>query len=65
MLLIQASVGEKALGEEEAGRPLVDDDPVVFQVEFDAPLLEGIGSEDDLDGCLACQCPSYLRNCRA
>jgi hypothetical protein len=23
-------------------------DPVVFQVELDAPLLEGVGAEDDL-----------------
>jgi len=34
--------------EEGAGHSLVDDAPVVFQVEFDAPLLESIGSEDDL-----------------
>lgn len=37
---------KEGLGEEEAGHSLVDDDPVAFQVEFDAPLLERIGSED-------------------
>ena len=36
------------LGEEEAGHSFVDDDPVVFQVECDTPLLERVGSEDDL-----------------
>jgi hypothetical protein len=36
------------LPEEGAGHALVDDDPVVFQVECDTPLLEGVGSEDDL-----------------
>jgi len=33
---------------EEAGHAFVDDDPVVVQVERDAPLLKGVGTEDDL-----------------
>ena len=36
------------LGEEEAGHSLVDDYPVVFEVEPDAPLLGGVRTEDDL-----------------
>jgi len=36
------------LGEEEAGHSLVDEDAIVVQVECGAPLLERVGSEDDL-----------------
>lgn len=34
--------------EDKRSHSRVDDDAVVFQVECDAPLLGGIGSEDDL-----------------
>lgn len=27
---------------------LINDEPVVFQVEFDAPFLEGVRPDDDL-----------------
>jgi len=45
---MELAMSHPLVGKEEADHSFVDDDPAVFQVELDPPLLEGVRPDDDL-----------------
>ena len=45
---MELAMSHPLVGKEEADHSFVDEDAIVVQVECGAPLLERVGSEDDL-----------------